>query len=106
MGASLLLDAGSSADMQDRVCRTPLYYAGVCNHRAVAILLVDRGKADQSILFHALKEKFGTHNFQLHDWPEYNGRWMTSKEGRTFDVPLRPAWGLQRNPLEVQAACG
>ena len=83
-------------------------------------LLVDRGHADQSILFHALKvaisggtggsklpklpnlesvgypvaiffakrrranllqtqrqEKFGTHNFMLHDWPEYNGRWMS-----------------------------
>ena len=37
----------------------------------------------------SMKEKFGTHNFLLHDWPEYNGRWMTSKEGRAADVPLR-----------------
>ena len=24
-----------------------------------------------------LQEKFGTHNFMLHNWPEYNGRWMS-----------------------------
>merc|ERR1711974_213399 len=89
---SVLLDAGAAADPKDRRGRTPLYYAGVAGHRAVASLLVDRGKADQSILFHALKEKFGTHNFVLHDWPEYNGRWMSSLEGRRPDLPLRPAF--------------
>ncbi|CAE7780175.1 ANKRD50 [Symbiodinium sp. CCMP2592] len=76
---SLLLDAGSEVDALDRFGRTPLYYAAQGNHRDVVALLVDRGHADQSILFHALKEKFGTHNFVLQDWPEYNGRWMSSR---------------------------
>merc|ERR1719401_1854184 len=87
---SLLLDAGCAPDEKDCYGRTPLYYAGVKDRRGVAALLVERGKADQSILFHALKEKFGTHNFMLNEWPEYNGAWMTSKEGRDPDVPL---WG-------------
>eukprot|EP00439_Symbiodinium_sp_Y106_P009862 s6824_g1.t1 len=86
---SLLLDAGSEVDALDRFGRTPLYYAAQGSHRDVVALLVDRGHADQSILFHALKEKFGTHNFVLQDWPEYNGRWMSSKEGRRPDLPLR-----------------
>ncbi|CAE7228385.1 ANKRD50, partial [Symbiodinium pilosum] len=87
---SLLLDAGCLPDTLDRFGRSPLYYAAAANHRDVVALLTDRGHADQSILFHALKEKFGTHNFVLHDWPEYNGCWMSSKEGRLPDLPLRP----------------
>ncbi|CAJ1381007.1 unnamed protein product, partial [Effrenium voratum] len=75
---SLLLDARAEPDVLDRHGRSPLYYAACANHRDVVALLVERGQADQSILFHALKEKFGTHNFMLHDWPEYNGRWMSS----------------------------
>lgn len=101
---SRLLDAGCEPDPLDRWQRTPLYYAGVRGHREVAGLLVNRGKADQSVLFHALKETFGTHNFHQHEWPEYNGRWMTSKEGRAEDVPLRPARGLPKAPREVQTA--
>ncbi|CAE8640241.1 unnamed protein product, partial [Polarella glacialis] len=97
---SLLLDAACSADLQDRHKRTPLYYAALQNHREVVALLVNRGHADQSILFHALKEKFGTHNFMLHDWPEYNGSWMSSLEGRAKDLPLRPARQLPLSPCE------
>ncbi|CAK0821577.1 unnamed protein product, partial [Prorocentrum cordatum] len=100
--AGLLLDAPCAADPQDRHSRTPLYYAGVSGHKVLAGLLVTRGKADQSILFHALKEKFGTHNYYLHDWPEYNGRWMTSKEGRAADVPLRRPAPLPFGPDELQ----
>jgi len=100
--ASLLLDAGCAVDVQDRHRRSPLYYAGVRDHRNLVALLVDRGQADQSVLFHALKEKFGTHNFMLHDWPEYNGRWMTSKEGRVEDAPLRPCGVLPLSPCDVQ----
>ena len=99
---SSLLDAGCQVDPLDRLgpktlarklflggdARSPLYYAAVEKHRDVVGLLVARG-ADQSILFLALKEKFGTHNFMLQSWPEYNGRWMSSLEGRAEDLPLR-----------------
>eukprot|EP00435_Cladocopium_sp_Y103_P025920 s1311_g6.t1 len=76
---SLLMDASALVDPLDRHGRSPLYYAAVGNHREVVALLVDRGHADQSILFRALKE--------------------TSLEGRKDDLPLRPVdekgWALQ-----------
>lgn len=99
---ALLLEAGSAVDIRDEHDRTPLYYAGVRDHREAVALLVGHG-ADQSVLFRALKEKFGTHNFALQEWPEYNGRWMTSKEGRVPDAPLRRLEVLPQNPDEVQA---
>eukprot|EP00927_Polykrikos_kofoidii_P078089 TRINITY_DN74962_c0_g1_i1.p1 TRINITY_DN74962_c0_g1~~TRINITY_DN74962_c0_g1_i1.p1 ORF type:complete len:490 (-),score=87.34 TRINITY_DN74962_c0_g1_i1:31-1500(-) len=104
--AAYLLEANAAPDRADRYGRTPLYYAGVRNHKEVVAVLVEKGKADQSVLFHALKEKFQTHNFMLHDWPEYNGRWMTSKEGRSPDVPLRAPTELPLSPSEVQSMLG
>eukprot|EP00913_Durusdinium_trenchii_P035010 g32750.t1 len=111
---SLLMDASCRIDPLDRHGRSPLYYAAIAHHRDAVALLVDRGHADQSILFHALKEKFGTHNFMLHNWPEYNGRWMSLLafgKGVSMDIDafrwdwLKRVMG-HREPQMCQLFCG
>jgi ankyrin repeat protein len=87
---SVLLESRAAVDPLDNQRRTPLYYAGTNQHKAAAGRLSDGG-ADMSILFLAAKQKFGTHQIVGNDWPVYNGRFMTTVEGREF--PLRPEDG-------------
>eukprot|EP00744_Colponema_vietnamica_P020316 GILI01028854.1.p1 GENE.GILI01028854.1~~GILI01028854.1.p1 ORF type:complete len:224 (+),score=26.92 GILI01028854.1:34-705(+) len=83
---ALLLDEDVEFDTEDNDKSTPLLLAAMNQHKPVAGMLTERG-ADQSILFAALKQKFGSHNFVGHEWPALNGRYMSTREGRDF--PLR-----------------